>query len=102
MSEKVLKPSAGNVSKVLSDALLNKSNAYPSAIRGWKNYSSGFVCKKTDDGACLVRYRSDMPSDEQVNARLASYRKVLESHFDVADESNVLGPCLKISAKVSQ
>lgn len=104
MTAKTLKPSAGNVSKVLSAAGFTKSTTSASRIRGWQNVYPGFCCEKAGD-ACQVRYRTDDMTFTEVRriGWLESYRKALEPHFAVELGSGQFGgPCLHISAKVSQ
>lgn len=86
-----MKATPANVSRVLTKGGHEKSKPYPSAIRGWRNHSSGFVTEanKSDPDSVIVRFRRDGIYDPRpVDAKEATrtgYRKTLEPHFHVTD-----------------
>lgn len=86
MKTKPVTATAGNVSRKLTAAGCQKREAYRSTVKGWKNYTSGFVCEQRADYV-RVEYHSSIPErtvDAQVQAaRLRPYREALEPSFAV-------------------
>lgn len=84
-SAKPIKPSATNVSKLLAGEphYFQKSTTYPSAIRGWKKQTTGFVVSRAPDG-CTVEHHTNFGRDESARLRrLEEYKAVLGSRFAV-------------------
>lgn len=104
-AKKPMKVTPANVSRVLSAANHAKRHAYPSAIRGWKNYSSGFRVDQSGD-ILTVRYMVDGHYDpapaEAKRARVESYIPALAQHFacEVIEKDGVCA--VKVSEQVTQ
>ena len=84
MSKAPMKATPANVSRLLTAADHQKRTAYPSAIRGMKNYSNGFKCEAAD-GLVVVRHMVDGyydPSPASAKrARVEYYLPALKDHF---------------------
>ena len=101
MKARSVKATVGNISRKLTAAGCQKRQAYPSTVKGWKNYTSGFVCEQRSDYV-RVEYHSSIPErsvEAQVQAaRLRPYREALEPFFAV----EVHEDHLRITAKASE
>lgn len=83
-SKTLLRATPANVSRKLTQAGCQKRQAYASTVRGWKSYTSGFVCDQRSDHVRVQYHSSGGSVDAQTNAaRLRPYREALEPFFAV-------------------
>ena len=104
MKARPVKATVGNISRKLTAAGCQKRQAYPSTVKGWKNYTSGFVCEQRSDYV-RVEYHSSIPErsvDAKVQAaRLRPYREALEPFFAVEVHEDHLRITVKSAAVVN-
>lgn len=90
MAKKPMKATPANVSRLLTAAGHNKRHSYPSSIRGFKNWSSGFKCDEladeiTGEPYIKVRHMVDGSYDpappDAKRARVEQYLPALSAHL---------------------
>ena len=108
-TKKAMRATPANVSRLLTAANHQKQRPYPSAIRGWKNWTSGFRCDARADEKtgvsfvevrCLVDGYYDPAPEHAKRARLERYLPALQEHFQCAVSD--AGGCLVLTVRERQ